>query len=731
MKGVIGTVLALVLAFLVSPAPASAQNAALTDAADPRCAVPEGFGAGTRLSSSDIEEANRTFHADMIFVDYSDAEADRPVAEYRDRVVPSSLEILERVSYGQYELTVDIHPEWIRMPNPSSDYGSGQNQPFDFESFFRDAAMAADQTVDFAGSDAIYVMVPETASNHFGVNTAHNGGPVVEVDGTTISQWTQYDQFQMLSGGAPSVVAHETLHLHGLPDLYGRPADAPASTGFIDAAGSWDLMSRGGPRPELFSWQKLMLEWIQPADVLCMAEAGTVEVELEALESAAGTRAVVLPLDEAEQRRIVLEYRSVERAPGNNSCQSGVLAYTVAPFGQSGTGPHVVFDQEPGTPDGAAWPCEHQLDDAVFGPGDGLIDLGHGFTAEVTSMDDQSAQLRIERGDTIAAAQEGLVDGDPATVDRIGEEGAIPNAIAVSQGRFEDAAAAHVVLSRDDAFPDSLAGTALLGDGPLLLTGTDTLDERTATEIDRVLADGSGIVYLLGGTSALSDAVETVLQSRGHFTARLAGPSRVETSLVIAEEVARLYGGSEVIIARANAAQGNPTSGWADSVTAGGYAAAEGVPVVLSASDGLSPQLDGFVSSRFVAHVIGGTAALSDRVLADVAQLVPDAARVAGPARDATAAAIRSTLWGAQGLGTTVLINGFEDIGWAYGLPAAGLSADLGAPMLPVSSTSVPPSTMEALTSCGVKGTELLVAAPESLIPTFVGEEAESVDGSC
>ena len=96
-------------------------------------------------------------------------------------------------------------------------------------------------------------------------------------------------------------------------------------------------------------------------------------------------------------------------------------------------------------------------------------------------------------------------------------------AVAISQARFADGGAMHVVLSRDDVFADSLAGTSLLRDGPMLLVAPNGLPSETFTELTRVLSDG-GRVYLLGGDSAISVVIEDQLTNLGFDVRRLARP---------------------------------------------------------------------------------------------------------------------------------------------------------------------------------------------------------------
>src|SRR5690606_14428488 len=113
----------------------------------------------------------------------------------------------------------------------------------------------------------------------------------------------------------------------------------------------------------------------------------------------------------------------------------------------------------------------------------------------------------------------------------------IQTAIAASQAICGDGQAPAVVLTRSDNFPDAQAGTPLaiaLG-APLLLSGPTTLDAETEAEITRVLPPG-GDVYLLGGTAALSDAVEARLADLGYSTIRYGGINRFETAAIIADE---------------------------------------------------------------------------------------------------------------------------------------------------------------------------------------------------
>jgi putative cell wall-binding protein len=195
-------------------------------------------------------------------------------------------------------------------------------------------------------------------------------------------------------------------------------------------------------------------------------------------------------------------------------------------------------------------------------------------------------------------------------------------AVAASTSEFPTAGSASaVVLARADDFADALAGGPLAArkKGPLLLTSSAALDAVTATEIQRVLPKG-GTVYLLGGTSALSDAVATAIAALGDVATRIAGTDRYGTAVAIA------------------GAMGNPTTvfeasgtNFPDAISAVPAAVANNGAILLT--DGSAPAaatsayLSTYATTRYA---IGGPAAYAD----------PSAIGIAGADRYATSQAV-------------------------------------------------------------------------------------------
>jgi hypothetical protein len=75
-----------------------------------------------------------------------------------------------------------------------------------------------------------------------------------------------------------------------------------------------------------------------------------------------------------------------------------------------------------------------------------------------------------------------------------------------------------------------------------------------------------------------------------------------------------------------------------------------------------------------------------------------------------------------------VIVDGGAADGWAYGLAAAGLSADAEAPVLLVGDV-LPPATMAAAGSCGSPRVDLVLVGDRSVISDAIEEELDRVDG--
>lgn len=208
-------------------------------------------------------------------------------------------------------------------------------------------------------------------------------------------------------------------------------------------------------------------------------------------------------------------------------------------------------------------------------------------------------------------------------------------AAALSQTQF--AGASRVVLARADDYPDALAAAPLAGlfGGPILLTRTGDVPITTLYELHRL---GARSVVLVGGTAAISAAVEAQLSAAGHSVGRIGGATRFETATMVARTVGSVDGGAFLATGQ----------DFADALAASAPAAALGRPVLLTPSDSLVDGTAALVPALGLdeVHIVGGEAALSAGVEQAVGALGVDVRRSGGPSRTETAIELADDLVG-------------------------------------------------------------------------------------
>jgi len=227
---------------------------------------------------------------------------------------------------------------------------------------------------------------------------------------------------------------------------------------------------------------------------------------------------------------------------------------------------------------------------------------------------------------------------------------ALDNDRAQGPDRYETAAAisaanftgpvTSVVIASGQNWPDGLSASVLAktGGGPLLLTRQTALPTATRDELLRLAPSR---IYIIGGTSAISSAVEDTLKSlvypRVTVIERIGGSDRYNTASMVASRVKSLRGGvapNRVVIASGR--------NYPDALSAAPLAAAAGWPILLAAPDGLpaatATSIDTLGASSSL--VVGGVNALGTPVL----EALPDPIRVAGDTRYSTSRAIAE--WG-------------------------------------------------------------------------------------
>lgn len=295
---------------------------------------------------------------------------------------------------------------------------------------------------------------------------------------------------------------------------------------------------------------------------------------------------------------------------------------------------YVVKQAEAPVADAAAFREATTLCECSFDP----AEVGEALTVTVTDLDPGTTYhyaMRARGPDgslgpvsnsAAATTTLGTAQGMPPGAQRLAGPHRIATSVATSRALHpQDGSAGGVVLARGDdpaGFADALAGTPLARavGGPLLITPPHELHAAVASEIHRVLGE-EGTVVLLGGEQALAAEVEQAVAELGYATRRIAGPTRIETALAVAEalgEPATLF---------VTTAYDFP-----DALVAGAVAAHRGGAVLLSPGEGRHPATDAYLDDhpRATLVAIGGPAA----------RAYPEARGVFGPSREDTAAQV-------------------------------------------------------------------------------------------
>lgn len=197
-----------------------------------------------------------------------------------------------------------------------------------------------------------------------------------------------------------------------------------------------------------------------------------------------------------------------------------------------------------------------------------------------------------------------------------------------------------VVIAQAGGYADALAGGPLASDlnSPILLSPTDRLPDSVAQV---VRAREPETAWVLGGPAALSAQVEEdLLEAGARRVIRIAGTDRFDTArqiaLTIRESSANpVFHHAMVFIAAG--AHPDPERGWPDALAAGALARSR--PLLLVERDRL-PQATREALEELNpggVTIVGGIAAVSEHVEAELASIVEHVERIAGTDRYETA----------------------------------------------------------------------------------------------
>ena len=225
-------------------------------------------------------------HLLVILIQFPDypADSNHDVAYYEELLFEhdngSMWDFFNENSYGQFNISGTIVPQWLNASENMSYYGEYEFQNSESEgnaqTLVREAVALAQPFVNYSHFDRDndgdldhLIMV------HSGPTDESNGGGGPAGDDAIWShRWaisaeyrngTRISGYAMQGEGTPmGVFGHEFAHDLGLPDLY----DTDYSSSGI---GHWGMMSggswlNGGDTPaQLCAWSKIFLGWVEPA----------------------------------------------------------------------------------------------------------------------------------------------------------------------------------------------------------------------------------------------------------------------------------------------------------------------------------------------------------------------------------------------------------------------------------------------------------------------------------
>jgi putative cell wall-binding protein len=194
-----------------------------------------------------------------------------------------------------------------------------------------------------------------------------------------------------------------------------------------------------------------------------------------------------------------------------------------------------------------------------------------------------------------------------------------------------------VMLATGERFPDALAGAyaAGLAGGPILLTTSNSLTPTTATALHDLQ---TAKIAILGGPQAVSAAVENDLVARGYQVVRLGGVDRYDTARIIAEfagtDFIGTIGGRRVALVA-----GGEDPHFPDALSGSPMADAQHYPTLLTKTATLSDAARRGLSDLGIGDVfvLGGPAAVSDNVVAQIQGMGITVQRLGGKDRTDTA----------------------------------------------------------------------------------------------
>jgi putative cell wall-binding protein len=280
-------------------------------------------------------------------------------------------------------------------------------------------------------------------------------------------------------------------------------------------------------------------------------------------------------------------------------------------------------------------------------------------------------------------------NGSAPIVSRLAGDQRWDTAAAISRKAFPNPGVPVAYIASGEDFADGLsaAPAAAKQGGPVLFVQQNLVPAATMTELQRLKP---ARIVVVGGTNAVSDADLALLKSVQPSITRIGGPTRYETSRLLAQAV--FPSASQVFLATGTA--------YPDALSAGAAAGATDSPVLLvnGVTTFTDPSLTAEVKTMGAKaiYIAGGTNAVSAASVQDLSSVGATITRFAGQERYQTSTQLASAFF--KSSSTAYFASGAS---YPDALAGAVLAGRAKGPLLISRPACVPSYEGQALVSMG------------------------------